>query len=521
MDNDINNGRNHGIIELMPVFFLLSFIWFVLVCSLFCRAEYCSYKYYDNPAWAVQNTVLLIACSILLLFVSAFIYIISKRLDRYDKNNVFFTIIYLSVMTQLMFIICFPAKQFADQDIVNRIAHDIIDGNFEAFEEKGYLYQYPNNIGITLFLSFIYRVLPQTLIGPKLLNVAFSTITSVLIYRIYRELFPPKGTNDFALLIFSCFFPPMIMLNNLVYNDVYATSLFLASVLYALKFVKTKKTCYLIPTAILLTLGNFLRPLGAIFLLAILLFFLIKKVSALKSLAFFGIVLILFRVPLFLTDNYLVNTGKISTRIGQNSIPITMWIHMGMNDEKFGYWDDSYSLSIYINQADYDKEKSRQIYRMLISKKLKEKGLLNLAKVYLKKNIWLWTEGTYQAEYYGVGSFGHLYPTIATDTLDSSVLFRDSLRWKLHVINTLILILVFFGLMESLSKKTSYRLLLPAIVIMGFIGFYTLWEIKPRYIYPVYPYLILMAYQGLNTIMESSMIKTKILSKFKLFKLDN
>ena len=514
MGNDIKDRGYSGIIEFMPVFFLLSFIWFVLVCSLFCRAEYCSYRYYDNPAWVVQDTVLLFACSILLLVFSAIVCLVSKELDRYNKYNVLFTIIFLSVMTQLLFIVCFPAKPFADQDIVNQIAYDIINGNFEAFEEKGYLYQYPNNIGITLFLSVIYRILPQALIGPKLLNIAFSTFTSVLIYRIYQEQFSPKGTNDFALMIYSCFFPPMIMLNNLVYNDIYATTLFLGSVYYALKLVKTKNMHYLIPIAVLLTLGNFLRPLGVIFLLAILLYFLIKKVSVMKSIAFFGIVLLLFRTPFFLANNYLINTGKISTRIGENSIPIAMWIHMGMNDEKIGYWDDSYSLSIYIDQADYDKEKSRQIYRLLINQKLKEKGLLNIAKVYLKKNIWLWTEGTYQAEYYGVGSWGHLYPTIATDALDSSVLFRDSIRWTLHVINTLMLSLIFIGLLESLRKKTSYRLLLPAIVIMGFIGFYTLWEIKPRYIYPIYPYMILMAYQGLNTLIDSPTIRTKFLSKF-------
>jgi hypothetical protein len=233
----------------------------------------------------------------------------------------------------------------------------------------------------------------------------------------------------------------------------------------------------------------------------------------LKSLVFFGIVLVLFRVPMFMVGSYLLKTEKISTQIGANSIPVDMWIHMGMNDEKIGYWDDSYSLNIYINQGNYDKEKSRQIYRMLINKKLTEKGLIDLAKVYIKKNIWLWTEGTYQAEYYGVGSWGHLYSTIATERLDSSVYFRDSIRWLLHVINILMFSLIFIGLLESIRKKASYQLLLPAIVVIGFIGFYTLWEIKPRYIYPIYPYLILMAYQGLNTLIDLPAIRIKFLSR--------
>ena len=299
MDNDINNSRSNGIIEFIPVLFLFSFIWFILVCSMFCRAEYCSYKYYDNPAWVDQDTVFLIVSSILLLFFVVFIYITGRRLDSLNKKHVIYTIVYLSVLAQVLFILYFPVRQFADQDIVNSIAFDIIDGNFGAFQERSYLYQYPNNIGITLFLSVIYRIFPQALIAPKFLNVAFSTITSLLIYRIYHELFPQKETNDFALIIFSCFFPPMIMLNNLVYNDIYATTLFLGSVLYSIRFVKTKRLYYLVTTAVLLTMGNFLRPLGAIFLLAILLYFYIKKVSVLKSLVFFGIVLVLFRVPMF------------------------------------------------------------------------------------------------------------------------------------------------------------------------------------------------------------------------------
>ena len=513
MEISIKKSKSSRILGYIPVLFLLSFIWFILVCTLFCRAEYCSYKYYDNPAWGNQDTFSLIIDTTLLFVLVILIYKMGSWLDRFSRRQVLFIIVYLLVLTQLLFIFYFPAKQFADQDIVNNIAYEIIEGNFTAFQKKGYLYQYPNNIGITLFLSVIYRLFPETLIVPKLLNVAFSTVTALLVFRIYEEIFSPKKTNNYALLIFSGFFPPMIMLNNLVYNDIYATTLFLGYVFYAIKFIKTKNSNYLVLAGILLIMGNFLRQVGAVFLLAILAYFIIRRVSLLKSLAFFGIVLILFRMPMFLMNNYLIKTEKITEIIGTNSIPIDMWIHMGMNEEKFGYWDDSHSLDIYSNQGKYDKEKSRQMYRLLISKKLKEKGLSNLAKVYIKKNIWLWTEGTYQAEYYGVGSWGHLYSTVATEKLDSSVLFRDSIRWILHVINTLMFGLIFIGLFESIRKKALYPLLLPAIIVIGFIGFYTVWEIKPRYIYPIYPYLIIMAYHGLSAIKNNIMTLIKLSTK--------
>ncbi|MEK4045031.1 hypothetical protein NSU18_15385 [Paenibacillus sp. FSL H8-0048] len=33
-------------------------------------------------------------------------------------------------------------------------------------------------------------------------------------------------------------------------------------------------------------------------------------------------------------------------------------------------------------------------------------------------------------------------------------------------------------------------------MILGFIGFYLLWEIKSRYLYPVYPLLLVLSYLG-------------------------
>jgi hypothetical protein len=500
--NSNKDSKLLGIFGRIPVFFLLSFIWFILIASLVCRAEYCSYRYFDNPAWVSQDAVFLIISSILILAALIIIYITGKQLKRFGRKQVLCTLMYFSVLLQLLFILYFPAKPFADQEIVNRIAHEVINGNFQAFDKMGYLYQYPNNIGITLLLSAIYKIFPQSLMVPKLLNIAFSIAASYIVFRIYEEVFPSKR-NDFGILIIACFFPPMIMLNNLVYNDIYATTLFLGAVFYAIRYTKTNNWRYLVPAGILLTAGNFLRQLGAIFLLSIIVYFIIKRVLTLKSFLFFIMVIMACKAPMLLVNDYLIENEKITEPVGLNSIPVHMWIHMGMNEEKFGYWDDSASYNIYFYHCECSKSKSEQAYRLLIKEKLRNKGLLNLAKVYLKKNVWLWTEGTYQAEYYGVGSWGHLYSTVATINLDSSVLFRDSIRWALHVLNTIMLSLIFAGLLYCIGKKVSYRLLLPAIVVIGFIGFYTVWEIKPRYIYPIYPYLILMAYQGLDTLFNS------------------
>jgi len=480
---------------------LAAFLVFVLTSSLIVRAEYCGYKYRDNPAWIRQDFFSLIGFTLLLLFICLFINRFCHILDRFRREYVIFWILFCSALVQTVIVLIFPVKQFADQDAVNIIAVNVIHGDYTHFQKGGYLYIFPNNVGITLFLSLLYRILPYQLLLPKLLNVCCTLITSWLTFRIYEETVAResgKREGSYTVLIFSAFFLPAILLNNLVYNDIYSTTLFLASVLCAINYINHRETRYLIYTGILIVAGDFLRKLGAIFLIAVTLYFIVKKVRLAKAFAFFLTVCICLRLPLFAVNKVMMASGKISEPLGRNSMPVYMWINIGMGQKKFGYWDDSYSYSVYFNEGKWSKEKSSEIFRNLIRERIETEGISGIARTYLKKNIWLWTEGTYQAEYYGLGSWGYLYPTAATRMAESNWPLRDQIRWMLHGSNFLLLFLAMTGLLASILRKQVYPLILPVINVLGFIGFYTIWEIKPRYIFPCYPYLILLSYYGLT-----------------------
>ncbi len=494
-----NNILN--VLSKIPALLLIPFVLCILAVSLIKRAEFCGYKYGDKPVWIREDTVSLILMVIFLLIVFIIVYWLCKKLDQFNRKKVVWLLLFLSAVVQTAVILFLPAKQFADQDSVNRIALQVINGNFIHFQEKGYLYRYPNNVGITVLLSLIYSLFPDTILVPKLINILFSSITSYLVFRIYEETCSTKKDKGYGILIFSGFFLPMLLLNNLIYNDLIATTLFAGLVFHAIRFVKTKRWPHLVMISILAIAGNFLRNVGVIFLIAITLYFILNKIKITKAFMFFGIVLILSQLPLALVNGYLLNTGKITEPLGENSIPIHMWINIGMNEKKIGYWDDAKSFNVYIHEGQWNKAKSTAIYTEMIKKNIKDRGAIGILETYIKKNIWLWTEGTYQAEYYGIGSWGYLYPTFATEFIGNNMLIRDFVRWVLHTTNLLMLGLTTVGLFRSLKTRASlkyeYPLILPAIVLLGFIGFYTLWEIKPRYIYLIYPYLILMFYHGL------------------------
>lgn len=495
-------GKLLDILNKIPVWLLTPFMLAILAVSLFKRAEFCGYKHGDNPVWIRQDTLLLILSLAVLLAFFLLVRRLGGWLDRFNGKRVVLAIIYLSAVIQVLFILYLPAKQFADQNYVNQIALDMIKGKYTAFQKKGYLYQYPNNIGITLLLSLIYRIFPDTLLVPKFLNVVFSSITTYLIYKIYEDSCSQRDGGKYGILLFAGFFLPMILLNNLVYNDIIATSFFTGVVFEGIRYVKTNKWSHLLLAGLYVVAGNFLRQVGIILLIAVSIYFILKKIKILKAIVFFAAVLIICRIPMTAVNYYLLDTGKITEPLGQNSIPIHMWINMGMNEPKFGYWDNSKSYNIYARQGGWNKARSTRLYIISIERNIQEKGLLKVARVYLKKDAWLWTEGTYQAEYYGIGSWGYLYPTFATKVFTNNYPLRDWVRWLLHSTNYLLLALACAGTARFVRGKDHYPLLLPAIAMLGLIGFYTIWEIKPRYIYISYPYLILMSYYGLIRVSE-------------------
>lgn len=61
--------------------------------------------------------------------------------------------------------------------------------------------------------------------------------------------------------------------------------------------------------------------------------------------------------------------------------------------------------------------------------------------------------------------------------------------------NFLMYCFIFIRLIYAIKVKRFDEVLL-VLVILGFVGFYILWEIKSRYIYPVYPLIIILSYMG-------------------------
>ena len=460
--------------------------------------------YKDFPMITAQNTVKLIITSLVEFLAYMLLVMACRRLDRYKPRFVVPPVLIFSISVQAVFILLFPTLPTADMEIVNRIAEMFLSGNYTPLEKYHYLYMHPQNLGISLFIYYLYSFLPNSVFVPKMANVLFSALTSLLIFLIYRELNGDGKKNEYGILVASCLYLPSILLNNLIYNDVIATSLFAGTVLFAIKFVRTRKIFFAFLCGAFLSVGNVFRSVGPIFLLAVTIYFLFNIESLKRTFAAVLLVAALFAVPSFAVHKSVESRAGLSEPIGRNSAPVLMWVHMGMSRDTIGFWDRGKSYEIYAVSG-WNKELSSRIYKEKILENIKMMGIRGLLELYCKKTFWVWTEGTYQSELYGFGYHslgGYLYETGANRFLDDASEYRGAVRWAIYVSNFLMFCLIAFSLSVSIKKRLFGEELL-VLVILGFTAFYIIWEIKSRYLYPCFPYLLIMSYMGIKRILPA------------------
>ncbi len=447
----------------------------------------------------------------LLLLGLAFIFFIYLMLvnrlslvfvKKQQKKFIGWTLFFYTVF-QIVFVVLFPVNAFEDAVIVNNIALQFLEGNYNSLGIGSYLGYYPNNIGITIFFAFLYSFLPDSNLTLRLVNVLFNTVSAWLIYKIYIELYPEKGKKAYGVLLLSVTFLPAVIMNNFTYGDICCNTFCLAAILNALRFTRTGLGKYALSTALFLMGANFMRSVAFLFMAAILLYWVLNHQPQtkynLKNVAYTGLVVILFNLPLKLFSFVGVKTGIIVEPVGIHANPVWRWINMGFPGKKLGYWDGGRNIAIFVNRFKCDKHAASKYFIREIAENYRNNGLLNVFKAYFKKTFWLWTEGTYSVNFYGLSQALRadkfmLYSTPFIKLIEPwDWKVRLSLNWLLHSFNWLVLGLVSLYLFDAI-KKRDFRMELFVYIIYFYIGFYMLWEVKSRYIFGVYPIFLIMGY---------------------------
>jgi len=444
------------------------FLSFLFIFSIFIRAKYLMN---DSPVFELQKFSYNI---LIFIFIISFLFF--KFFENFLKEMYYvllvfkFFIMLISILFQILFIIFVPLEPFSDMLQCHLGAIEVTKNNLSFLVNSQYFNLNPNNIFFTLLLGLWYKLINFGFFAGKLLNIFCNILITVLTYEIFKKFYKKESLLIFALL---SFFPPMILYCNHIYNDVIFTFVTILAAYLYFNFDKKTNQYFLIGT--LLGISHLIRPVGFLFLIAFIITELLF-IRELKNILFLAIGFILPIILFYFL--FFIFTGKNLLKTGY---PIWSYIYIGLNSEKFGFQDGSHSLNRNFNDI---------IYRIFY-----ENGILETLKIIFKKIFWMWTEGTYQSERYGFWNLGLIHSSIRnlvkflSYTLYFSLILLSCIHFSYKS---------FFNRINNLDKSKPILLIYIVILNFLFLLFYAIWEIKSRYIYALYPYLIITSFGGME-----------------------
>lgn len=396
-----------------------------------------------------------------------------KYIDYWDKILSKRIIAVTYFLLALLFVLIVPLKVFSDMKQVFDGAIAFANFNFSYLKENAYFITYPNNVLISIFYGIIFIVLPQKLITIKVINIIMLLLIGKLTCDIV-SLYYKKYSNIFFFICMSLI--SVFMYANHIYTDIPFTLLSLLAVYLYLKDFK-----YIWISSIILIFSYFIRPLAVIYVIAIFIDFMLKSEIKVREKTKYGVIALACYVIMFVLISMIIIPYFIK-KDTTKQIPATSYLYMGFNQEKFGFQDGSHSAERSLNEV-IDRLKGYSPKEIL--------GIIG------KKTYWTWMEGTYQAQRYSFGEDkGDAYlDKFEYDTpvlkfiANSGQKARNILNSLLYAQYIVLFALMILGIISDLGRKMKVVNLL----FIGFFMFYLFWEIKSRYIFSLYPFMIMYA----------------------------
>ena len=431
-----------------------------------------------------------------------------------DKIEWCVGLLVISLVIKLFWVINFPLQYYFDMTTLMDYAKDIVTiPDTLPFTGYHYLRFYGYNLPATFLNVFYVFVFGENmaLIGARIFNVFYLIGIDLCIWFIAKEISNRKIAN-FTLLISVLFFP-FTGLSNVVYNDVNSTFLLLIAISFFVHFVKVNQWKYLAWAGVFLILGNFLRSIGVIFFLAAGLYLLLNR--KVKLALQFGTALFvgLFTVQ-FLFQMTMIKTGVLVESEKSIAIPATHYVLVGLStgvhSASPGYYYPY--LAYYIGEnGGYDRDEYSQWVAREIGNRVKELGVAGVLNHGLQKFFVQWGDGTFEMA---------IINNLISNKDDSPITFEYATpfhRWLLEseiAIKVLVkycrifwvamIAVIFAGNFIRKRQKEEYLL---KLIIMGFMGFYLLWETSPHYSFAALPFFVLLFGQSFSQIIELLKVK--------------
>lgn len=397
---------------------------------------------------------------------------IKKYLSR--EKSIFY-ILLIAFIIRLAWILIIRTAPISDFQLMYEAGKNVANGNYSCFYGNNYFSRFPHDTITVLYYSLFFRIVKNPLFLIKFMNIIYQTFTVYMIYNISKITYNKKIANISAILI--TIFSPFIMYCSETMAENMAIPLFLVGVYLFIKYIDNDNILTLIFSTVFLGIGNFFRPVGIIFLIAFILYYITKKIIYYKSknilkYLYIFIIIIGFLMPKIIISNLLVTNNILEKQLWNGGEPVIMNILKGTNLDSIGAWSEEDSLIPEESNHNNELMKEKAIER--IKSRFTNSNFIQIILFYLKKIVLQWGIGDFGAYDWTVAKGIYLTPKIT--------LFLTPIAYTISSIYYLYLIsLSVIGLKNISNNKINDKVLFYYLILLGFIGFYLLTERQPRY----------------------------------------
>ena len=382
----------------------------------------------------------------------------------------------------LFFILWLNSQPVQDFATMYTAAGQLAAGS-RAYLDNIYFFNWAYQSAFVAYEALVIALFGNSLFPLQLLNAAYLAGTNVLVYLIAKRFLPEKAAMTAGVLY--AVYPAPLFLAGVLTNQ-HLSVFLLYSALYLLLGKELTPLCTLGAGAIM-ALGNAMRPIGVIMMLAAVLWLLIRALHLgdLRS-ALHGLYVAASYFAVGAALSGLIVVTGINPEGLSNNQPMWKFV-VGLNQDSSGSW----------NRADYDTYLSlpTQEAHEAMTEAVKERlsvGPAKLSGLAWRKSGVMWAGN--EDLYWG---FGHLEQDAPAIT-PSVPLSWNSMQLLLGCLDKGVYLLVFglalIGLILRLCKLERCGRSLPLVLLLcGYYAVHLIVEVQSRYRYFLMPCVFLLA----------------------------
>ena len=398
-----------------------------------------------------------------------------------------FGVRFLSALAVILLVGAQPVQDFST---MYTAACQLAAGSHEYLSlDTCYFYNWAYQTAFVVYESLVIRIFGEGYLALQVLNALYMGGTAALTYAIGRRLLPGRGALAAGVLY--VLYPAPLFLAAVLTNQHLSVFLLYLGVWV---LVSGKDGQVSLPRAalagLLFALGNAIRPIGIVVLLAVLLWCLIglaRRFTAcreriLPALARPALLAVCYVLAGALLAAAVVWSGANPWGLSNNQ---PMWkFVLGLNEESSGAWNAEDYNELYLLQGEEADAAMRETVRerLLV-------GPVRLARLMWNKCELMWADNEYMS--WGFGHLDHSADLAGPLTVGQGV--NLACYWDKGAYLLLFALALAALVRRLLNRRPRARTLLPVQIFCGYFAVHLLIEVQSRYRYFLMPTIALLA----------------------------